>query len=85
MDLNADIHRLYFVDLDLVLHEALENPELEESPEDAAALLAQMLPVEYKVLVERGPAAGWPVVRFTGARADLKQLVKRYNGEVQVP
>lgn len=83
MDLNADIKRLYFVDLDLVLHEdAVGN---EERPEDAAALLAQMLLVEYKVLIEHGPAGGWPVVRFTGSRADLENLVKRYNGEIQVP
>ncbi len=80
MDLSAHtIQRLYFVDLDVVLH---DNPDgSDESPEDAAALLCQMIPVDYKVVCEHGPAGGWPVVRFSGSRTDLENLIRRYNGD----
>lgn len=80
MDLSAhNIHRLYFVDLDLVLYGSATDPDALESPEDAAALLAQMLPVEFKVLIEHGPASGWPIVRFSGSRTDLETLLRRYG------
>jgi len=74
------ISRLYFVDLDLVLHDSTSNPDVLETPEDAAALLAQMMPVDFKVLTEHGPAGGWPIVRFMGSRTDLEELIRRYNG-----
>jgi hypothetical protein len=82
MDLSDHtISRLYFVDLDLVLHDSTTDPDELETPEDAAALLAHMMAVDFKVLVEHGPAGGWPIVRFTGSRTDLELLIHRYNSD----
>lgn len=70
---DSTIERLYMVDLDVVT-------QGDETAEDAAALLAQMLLITFDVLTEHGPAGGWPVVRFSGPKRELRELLARYDG-----
>jgi len=68
------LERVYLVDLDIVVGDG----------EDVGAVcdeLATGLLLQHTVLIEAGPAGGWPVVRFTGPRGQLQQLCNRYHGD----
>lgn len=66
------------IDLDVVLYE-------EDGPDDTARMVNYLLgildgtPVKAKVLTMTGPGGGHPIVRFSGARKDVTEVVKRYD------
>lgn len=65
------IERLHLVDLDVALSEG-------EVLDDVCAELTIGLLVQHSVLIEG--AEQWPVVRFTGPRSQLEELLNRYDG-----
>lgn len=67
------IERLHLVDLDVVVNEG-------ETIEVVCSELATGLLIQHSVLIDAGPGGGWPVVRFTGPRGQLDELLNRYNG-----
>ena len=67
-----EIQRLHLVDLDIA-------PLPDEDLNSACAELTTGLLVQHSVLIEVGPGA-WPVVRFTGPRSQLEELLNRYHG-----
>lgn len=68
------IERTYFVDLDVV-HGPDENGVRETCDELTAGLL-----IQHSVLIGGEKFNGWPVVRFTGPRNQLEELLNRYDG-----
>lgn len=65
------IERLHLVDLDIALSEG-------EIITEVCAELTVGLLVQFSVLIPGGDQ--WPVVRFTGPRSQLEELLNRYDG-----
>lgn len=56
---------------------------VKETLADALAELTRGLTVLTEVVVEHGPAGGWPIVKFSGPVHHLAAVVTRYAGEDQ--
>lgn len=67
------IQRVHMIDLDVYVRQSYG-----ENLEQVCEELTVGLPVTLHVLTEDGPS-GHPLVRFTGARDDLVELLRRYN------
>lgn len=66
------IERLHLLDLDVAHGSDTLDYVCDE--------LTLGLLVQHSVLIEAGPGGGWPVVRFTGPRNQLEELLNRYDG-----
>jgi len=51
-----------------------------ETIEQALAALTAGTAIVATVVLEHGPAGGWPLVRFEGADAELRTMLMRYSG-----
>jgi hypothetical protein len=80
------IERLHLTDL--VIWPGGDDPFTDENVLTACAELATGLLVQYSILIpafveqtKRGPiVTDYPVVRFTGSRNQLEELLNRYHG-----
>lgn len=71
---------MFYVDVDICLepHETRSaQGQLSVQGEVRRELLAAG--INSKILEERGPAGGWPVVRLMGSRTALKKWLDKYD------
>jgi hypothetical protein len=67
---------------DLVEGDAIALDVMYTDAEGLTAALTELTEgtaVETEVILEHGPAGGWPLVRFSGPVGELRTVVKRYN------
>lgn len=56
----------------------IATDDVDTDPADAARHMAQRHGLTMEVVKEDGPAAGWPVCRFTGERKNIAALLLEY-------